>query len=51
MIILLNNALWLLLMVPGTVGAGLMFAVLTDRVRHERLAKTIIFLPSGSFDG
>lgn len=40
-----NNALWLLLMVPGTVGAGLMFAVLTDRVRYERLAKTIIFLP------
>jgi alpha-glucoside transport system permease protein len=40
-----NNALWLLLMVPGTVAAGLMFAVLTDRVRYERLAKTIIFLP------
>jgi len=40
-----NNALWILLMVPGTVGAGLMFAVLTDRVRYERLAKTIIFLP------
>jgi alpha-glucoside transport system permease protein len=40
-----NNALWILLTVPGTVGAGLMFAVLTDRVRYERLAKTIIFLP------
>jgi alpha-glucoside transport system permease protein len=40
-----NNALWILLMVPGTVSAGLMFAVLTDRVRYERLAKTIIFLP------
>jgi alpha-glucoside transport system permease protein len=40
-----NNALWLLLMVPGTVAAGLLFAVLTDRVRYERLAKTIIFLP------
>jgi alpha-glucoside transport system permease protein len=40
-----NNALWLLLMVPGTVAAGLFFAVLTDRVRYERLAKTIIFLP------
>ena len=40
-----NNALWILLMVPGTVGAGLMFAVLTDRVRYERLAKTVIFLP------
>ncbi len=40
-----NNALWILLTVPGTVGAGLMFAVLTDRVRYERLAKTLVFLP------
>jgi alpha-glucoside transport system permease protein len=40
-----NNALWLLFMVPGTVAAGLLFAVVTDRVRYERLAKTIIFLP------
>jgi alpha-glucoside transport system permease protein len=40
-----NNTLWILLMVPGTVAAGLMFAVLTDRVRYESLAKTIIFLP------
>lgn len=40
-----NNALWILLTVPGTVGAGLMFAVLTDRVRYEKLAKTIVFLP------
>jgi len=40
-----NNALWLLFMVPATVAAGLLFAVLTDRVRYERLAKTLIFLP------
>jgi alpha-glucoside transport system permease protein len=40
-----NNALWILLTVPGTVGAGLMFAVLTDRVRYERIAKIIVFLP------
>jgi alpha-glucoside transport system permease protein len=40
-----NNALWILLMVPGTVGAGLTFAALTDRVRYESVAKTIIFLP------
>jgi len=40
-----NNALWLLLMVPGTVAAGLMFAVLTDKVRYERLAKSIVFMP------
>ena len=40
-----NNALWILLMVPGTVGAGLLFAVLSDRVRYEKVAKAIIFLP------
>ena len=40
-----NNALWILLMVPGTVGAGLLFAVLTDRVRYEKVAKAIVFLP------
>ncbi|MBM4429549.1 MAG: sugar ABC transporter permease [Chloroflexi bacterium] len=40
-----NNALWLLLMVPGTVAAGLLFAVVTDHVPYERLAKTIVFLP------
>jgi alpha-glucoside transport system permease protein len=40
-----NNALWILVTVPGTVVAGLLFAVLTDRVRYERLAKTIVFLP------
>lgn len=40
-----NNAMWLLLMVPGTVLAGLIFAVLADRVRYEALAKSIIFMP------
>lgn len=40
-----NNALWLLLMVPGTVAAGLLIAVLADRVRYENLAKAIIFTP------
>ena len=47
-----NNALWLLLMVPGTVIAGLFFAVIADRVRYEALAKSIIFMPmSISFIG
>ncbi len=47
-----NNGLWLLLMVPGTVLAGLLFAVLADRVPYEALAKSIIFLPmSISFIG
>ncbi len=40
-----NNALWLLVMVPVTVGIGLLFAVLADRVRYETLAKALIFMP------
>jgi alpha-glucoside transport system permease protein len=40
-----NNARWLLLMVPGTVLCGMLFAVLADRVRYESLAKAIIFMP------
>ena len=40
-----NNALWLLLMVPFTVAAGLVVAVLADRVRYESLVKAIVFMP------
>ena len=40
-----NNALWLVLMVPATVGTGLAAAVLADRVRYETLVKSIIFMP------
>ncbi len=40
-----NNLLWILLMVSGTVAVGLLIAVLADRVRYEKLAKAIIFLP------
>jgi len=40
-----NNAKWLLLMVTGSVGMGLLMAVLSERVRYERAAKAIIFLP------
>jgi alpha-glucoside transport system permease protein len=40
-----NNIKWILLMVSGTVGIGLLFAVLADRVRYEALAKAIIFMP------
>ncbi len=47
-----NNALWLLLMVPGTIAGGLFFAVLSDRVRYEKIAQSIIFLPTAiSFIG
>jgi alpha-glucoside transport system permease protein len=41
----LNNALWLIVGVAGAVGLGLLIAALVDRVRHESLAKTFIFLP------
>jgi alpha-glucoside transport system permease protein len=40
-----NNLLWVALMVGGTVGLGLLIAVLADRVKYEALAKAIIFTP------
>jgi alpha-glucoside transport system permease protein len=40
-----NNALWLILMVPATVIAGLFFALLAERVSYEKIAKSIIFMP------
>lgn len=40
-----NNIKWIILMTAGTVGIGLAFAVLADRVKYEALAKAIIFMP------
>lgn len=40
-----NNLLWLVLFTVLTVGLGLAIAVLTDRVRYEAVAKSVIFLP------
>jgi alpha-glucoside transport system permease protein len=40
-----NNALWLVVFTFCTVAFGLILAVLTDRVRYERVVKTIVFLP------
>lgn len=40
-----NTLKWLLVMVSGTVGIGLVFAVLVDRIKHEAVAKSIIFMP------
>ncbi len=40
-----NNIKWIILMTAGTVGIGLAFAVLSDRVKYEPLAKAIIFMP------
>jgi alpha-glucoside transport system permease protein len=43
--ILRNNVLWLVIGTAASVGLGLVFAGLFDRVRRESLAKTIVFLP------
>jgi alpha-glucoside transport system permease protein len=40
-----NNVLWAVLLPALVVGLGLMIAVLADRVRYERVVKTVIFLP------
>jgi alpha-glucoside transport system permease protein len=40
-----NNIKWIVVMTAGTVGIGLLFAVLSDRIKYERLAKAIIFMP------
>lgn len=40
-----NNLLWLVLGTGLSVGLGLFIALLADRSRFERLAKSIIFLP------
>jgi len=41
-----NNALWAILFTVCTVGLGLVLAVMLDRVRYERLVKSIIFIPA-----
>jgi len=40
-----NNVIWLVVGTAGSVGIGLLMATLLDRVKHESLAKTFIFLP------
>jgi alpha-glucoside transport system permease protein len=40
-----NNAIWLVVGTAGSVGLGLLIAALVDRVKHESVAKTFIFLP------
>jgi alpha-glucoside transport system permease protein len=43
--VLWNNILWLVLFTAITVGVGLLLAVLTDRIRYESVAKSVIFIP------
>jgi len=40
-----NNAIWLVGFTLFTVSFGLLFAVLLDRVRYERLIKSMVFIP------
>lgn len=40
-----NNLLWVIFFTLGTVGLGLILAVLVDRVKYEKFSKTVIFMP------
>ncbi len=40
-----NNALWVVILTTFTVSFGLIFAILLDRVRYEKIIKSIIFIP------
>ena len=47
-----NNLLWLVAFTVFTVAIGLLMAVLTDRVRYENVARSIMFMPMAiSFAG
>jgi len=41
-----NNALWVGVFTVTTVGLGTILAVLLDRVRYERIMKSVIFVPA-----
>jgi alpha-glucoside transport system permease protein len=40
-----NNLLWLVLYVGGCLGFGLLIAALADKVRYERVIKSLVFAP------
>ena len=40
-----NTVLWIVVFTLGTVGFGLLIAVLADSVKYGRLVKTIVFVP------
>ncbi|WP_139720735.1 carbohydrate ABC transporter permease [Serinicoccus chungangensis] len=44
-VVLLNTLLWVLLVPLVSTAVGLVYAVLVDRTRFEKLAKTLVFLP------
>jgi alpha-glucoside transport system permease protein len=41
-----NNALWAVCFTVSTVCLGLLLAVLLDRVRYEKVVKSIVFIPA-----
>jgi len=45
LIVFRNNLLWLTLFTGATVTLGLLFAVLTNQVRYEAVAKAVVFVP------
>lgn len=45
LIVLRNNLAWLVFFTLVTLTLGLVFALLTDRVRYESAAKSLIFMP------
>ena len=44
-VILINTALWILVVPVLTTAIGLMLAVLMDRMNHESIPKSLIFMP------
>ncbi|WP_326761660.1 sugar ABC transporter permease [Streptomyces phaeochromogenes] len=42
-----NNALWLVLVPAVTIALGLAVAVLGDKVRYERIIRTLVLIPAG----
>ncbi|MBU0935625.1 MAG: sugar ABC transporter permease [Spirochaetes bacterium] len=45
LIVLRNNVAWLVFFTAGTLGLGLLMAVLSDKVRWEPVAKAAVFIP------
>lgn len=40
-----NNLMWIIFFTFGTVSLGLLMAILVDKVKYEKIAKSIIFMP------
>ena len=40
-----NTILWVVVFTVGTVGIGLLAAVLSDAVKYGRVVKTVVFIP------